>query len=240
MNRILVEEAFETIMGEPDSPIFLTCEHASTRLPTLWQWPVQDTRLLGTHWAFDLGAREVVFELAEALQSSAVLSRFTRLLVDPNREEDHRDLFRGFADGAAILLNQAVTAEDRAARLARYYRPYHTAVDAALAGNRAPILLSIHSFTPLYEGVAREVQLGVLFNREERAADRLADALARQFEGVARNEPWSGRDGLIFSAESHAERHGRIALELEVRQDLATDPRYRTRLVSFLASYFTS
>jgi predicted N-formylglutamate amidohydrolase len=240
MSRLVVQEAFEDVKGELDAPIFLTCEHASDRLPGPWQWPVQDTRLLGTHWAFDLGAREVTLELAAALRASAVLSRFTRLLVDPNREEQHRDLFRGSAEGAEILLNRALDPRQREVRLSRYYRPFHVAVDRALAQTRAPILLSVHSFTPLYEGVTREVQLGVLFNKEEAAAERLVDALSRSFEGVARNEPWSGRDGLIFSAESHAERHGRIPLEIEVRQDLATDPAYRSKLVAVLSAYFGS
>jgi predicted N-formylglutamate amidohydrolase len=236
--RVVEEEAFEEIRGVPEAPIFLTCEHASSRLPAPWQWPVQDTRLLGTHWAFDLGAREVTLELAEALGASAVLSRFTRLLVDPNREEHHRDLLRGFADGAEILLNRALDEADREVRLSRYYRPFHDAVDRVLVQTRAPILLSVHSFTPLYEGVTREVQLGVLFNKEERAANALVQALSNSFDGVAHNEPWSGRDGLIFSAESHAERHGRVALEIEVRQDLAMDPAYRAKLVSVLAGYF--
>lgn len=240
MSQLVVEEAFEEIRGAPDAPIFLTCEHASDRLPGPWQWPVQDTRLLGTHWALDLGAREVALELAIALRASAVCSRFSRLLVDPNREEHHGDLFRRSADGAEILLNRDVTPSDSEARLAGYYRPFHAAVDRALSSSRAPVLLSVHSFTPLYEGVAREVQLGVLFNREERAADELVRALSSRFDGVAHNEPWSGREGLIFSAESHAERHGRVALEIEVRQDLATDPEYRAKLVSVLAAYFSA
>ena len=78
----------------------------------------------------------------------------------------------------------------------------------------------------------------MLFNKEERAAQALHDALARELSGVAYNEPWSGKDGLIFSAESHAERRGRVALELEIRQDLAQDASYRARVVQVLARHF--
>ncbi len=233
-----VHEAFESIVGRPEAPIFLTCEHASEILPDPWLWSEDDRRLIGTHWAYDLGAREVTIELAQALNASAVLSRFTRLLIDPNRDESNPDLLRRVADGQAVELNQEVTAQERARRLEAYYRPFHAAVDRALSETAAPVLLSVHTFTPVYEGQIREVELGVLFNRELKAAHGLGEALSASFSGVAYNEPWSGLDGLIFSAEKHADKYGRCALELEIRQDRAEDPVYRAKLVNVLAEYF--
>ena len=236
----VVEDAYELVEGAPGAKLLLTCEHASERLPAPFAWPVPDRRLLGTHWAYDLGARELTLELARALDASAVLSRFTRLLVDPNREEEHGDLFRAVAEGEPVLLNRAVSPSERALRVARFYRPYHDAVDAELARVKPARLLSIHSFTPVYEGAVRKVELGVLFNREDAEALALGKALEQEFTGVAYNEPWSGKAGLIHSAELHAERHGAIALELEVRQDLAVDPAYRARLTACLARYFSA
>jgi len=235
-----VEEAVERIVQtRADAPVFLTCEHASQRLPAGWAWPEPDRRLIDTHWAYDLGAREITLELAEALGASAVLSRFTRLLADPNRDEHHDDLFRAFADGEPVLLNHGLEDDDKQRRIEGYHRPYHAAVDAALTAVRAPILFSIHTFTPVYQGAVRDVELGVLFNLDEAPARALGDALAARFERVAYNEPWSGRMGLIYAAERHATAHGRAALELEVRQDRATDPQYRARLVRELAAFFT-
>lgn len=233
-----LSEAFEIEWGLRAAPTVITCEHASERLPAPFEWPVEDQRLCGTHWAYDLGAREVAFELAARLRAPCVASRFTRLLVDPNREEHHKDLFRAVAEGATVRLNATLSEAERAERIARYYRPYHEAVDAVLAYADAPVLLSVHSFTPVYEGRVRELELGVLFNKEERAARALGRALSAEFPGVAYNEPWSGFEGLIYSAEHHAERHGRVALELEVRQDRALDPAYRARLVEVLAAHF--
>ncbi len=232
------EEAFESVVGRVNAPIFLTCEHASEILPAPWQWSESDRRLVGTHWAYDLGAREVTLELADALDASAVLSRFTRLLIDPNRAESNADLLRRFAEGAAVELNHEVTSDERTRRLVSYYRPFHAAVERELSSVRAPILLSVHTFTPVYEGHIRQVELGVLFNREESTAHALGEALSKRFDGVAYNEPWSGLDGLIYSAERHADRHGRCALELEVRQDRAQDPVYRAELVKVLTDYF--
>jgi predicted N-formylglutamate amidohydrolase len=231
-------ESHEVVRGAVEAPVFLSCEHASERLPAPFTWPEGDRRLVGTHWAYDLGARELTLELAAALNASAVLSRFTRLLADPNRPEDHGDLFRAVAEGEPVLLNQAVSASERELRLSRYHRPYHAAVDAELGRVRAPVLLAIHSFTPLYEGKVRTVELGVLFDREEQAAEALGAALAAELPGVAYNEPWSGKAGLMYSCERHAERHGRLALELEVRQDLAVMPEYRARLIDVLVRHF--
>lgn len=240
MNQVVSHEAFELVTEAAAAPLFLTCEHASERLPAPWHWPEPDRRLLGTHWAYDLGAREVAIELAQALSASAVLARFTRLLVDPNREENHDDVFRAFADGQPVLFNHGLEDEERERRIAGYHRPYHEAVDRALSATRAPVLLSIHSFTPVYQGEVRDVELGVLFNHDEQPALELGAALAEHFPNVAYNEPWSGRLGLIYAAERHAQRHGRLALELEVRQDLASDPRYRAKLVSVLSRFFRS
>jgi predicted N-formylglutamate amidohydrolase len=239
-SAVLVEDAYELRQGPSGKSLLLGCEHASERLPPPFTWPVPDLRLVGTHWAYDLGARELTLELACALDVSCVLSRFTRLLVDPNREESHSDLFRAVAEGEPVLLNRAVSSSERALRIARFYRPYHDVLDAELARVKPKRLLSLHSFTPVYEGKVREVELGVLFDREEQEAARFGDALARELPGVAYNEPWSGKAGLIYSAASHAEKHGAIALELEVRQDLAVNPEYRARLVSVLARYFSA
>jgi predicted N-formylglutamate amidohydrolase len=232
-----LHEAYEELLGAADAPLVLSCEHASERLPGPWSWHADDHWLAGTHWAYDLGARALTLELAAALRASAVLSRFTRLLVDPNRELSHPDLFRAVAEGRQVRLNQALDAQQRALRIAQYYQPFHAALDQAIARSRAPLLLSIHSFTPNYQGEVRDVELGVLFNREEAHGRALRDALASQFAAVAENEPWSGKQGLIFSAESHAERFGRVALELEVRQDRLEDATYRARLVPALAEF---
>lgn len=235
-----VSEAVEQIAAtRVDAPVFLTCEHASQRLPEGWTWPEPDKRLIGTHWVYDLGAREVTLELAAALGASAVLSRFTRLLADPNRDEHHDDLFRAFAEGEPVLLNHGLQDDDKQRRIEGYHRPYHAAVDAALASVSAPVLFSIHSFTPVYQGSIREVELGVLFNHDEALARSLGAALSAELPRVDYNEPWSGRMGLIYAAEHHATKYGRAALELEVRQDRAVDPAYRAQLVRVLATFFT-
>jgi len=239
MSAPFEHEAYEETLGHPSAPLVLSCEHASARLPSPYSWPAEDAWLVGTHWSYDLGARALTLELSAVLHASAVLSRFSRLLVDPNRGLSQPDLFRAAAEGKAIRLTQDLDGAQRALRIERYYTPFHSALDQALARCAAPLLLSIHSFTPNYEGEVRDVEIGVLFNREEEHARALSHELASDFGGVRENEPWSGKGGLIYSAETHAERFGRVALELEVRQDRLEDSSFRARLVPVLARFVT-
>jgi predicted N-formylglutamate amidohydrolase len=166
-----------------------------------------------------------------------VLSRFSRLLCDPNRAEHEPSLFRDLAEREPVHLNLELSTHERESRLTTYHRPFHAAIDRELDG-RAGLhtLLSMHSFTPLYEGQPRALEVGVLFDREDALGEQLVSAFARAGFHVAPNEPYSGKEGLIHSAQVHADRFGLRAVELEVRQDLAVDPAFRERLLAVLAS----
>jgi predicted N-formylglutamate amidohydrolase len=228
-----VNAAVEVIEGDADARVLLTCEHASNRLPAPWAWPEADRWLVDTHWALDLGVADVTRHLAAAIHAPAALARFSRLLCDPNRPFDSDTLFRTVADGHPVQLNQALTHEERRQRIDATHHPYHAAVDELLGRYRHAMVLSMHSFTPVYEGgPPRPMEIGVLFDRDEALALTLAEGLAREGWQVALNEPYSGRAGLIYAAERHAVHHGRAALELEIRQDVATDPTRHTDLVA--------
>lgn len=229
------DDVVEVIEGDDHSTVLLTCEHASNHLPAPWTWPEPDAWVVDTHWAVDLGIADVTRALARAIGAPAVLARFSRLLCDANRPLDADTLFRSVADGRTLALNAALTDAERQTRISRFHIPYHETADRLLRRYPHAIVLSMHSFTPIYEaGPPRPMQLGVLFDREEALSAQIAESLARSGYVVALNEPYSGKDGLIYSAERHAERHGRRALELEVRQDLATDPEARPGLVRAL------
>lgn len=218
--------------------VVLTCEHASERTPPGYSWPEADARLAGTHWAYDLGAREITLELATAIGAPAVLARFSRLFVDPNRPLDAPTLFRAEAEGLPVAMNVALAAGERGRRIRELYEPFHAEVEAMVRQTKdAKLVFAIHTFTPLYEGAPREVELGVLFDREDDLAGELHRELLRSGRNVALNEPWSGKDGLIYSADGHAQRHGLKALELEVRQDLAVDPRFRAEILPHLVAF---
>lgn len=213
----------------------ISCEHAYARLPRGWTWPAEDRHVVESHWAYDIGAAELCHDLAQASGAPAVLAGFSRLLIDPNRPLDSATLFRGETDGVPLQLNASIDGDERARRVA-YWEAYHDEVDRVLALSPARVLLAVHTFTPEYEGQKREVQLGVLFDKEQSLAEVMAQQLAGELDIEVRlNEPYSGKRGLIYSADLHAERNARRALEIEVRQDLAVDVAFRARLVDALA-----
>lgn len=235
VTRFETEEACEIVQAGHRAGVLITCEHASERLPLPWLWSARDRRLVGTHWAYDLGAAELAREYAEMIGGIAVLARFSRLLADPNRPVDSPTLFRAHAEGEPIELNLSIDSSERELRLGGYYRPFHEAVDRAVAASVAGTILAMHTFTPLYEAERRELEVGVLFDTEEELAMRMVEVFSKAGFRTAPNEPYSGRAGLIHVAERHAKAHGRRAIELEVRQDLATDPTFRARLLPILA-----
>ncbi len=229
--------AAEVLPGDPDAPVVLTCEHASAALPAPWApWRPGDLWLASTHWASDLGIGPITRALAGRLRAPAVLAGFSRLLVDPNRPPGHPDLIREWADGLRVELNSGLSERDRAQRMAKLYGPYHGTVDRVVAESRAQLVLSMHSFTPVYEGEVRSLEVGVLFDRDPTLAAAFADRLGAAGLTVGLNEPYSGKEGLIYAVDAHATAHGRAALELEIRQDLATDPVRARQLVDLVAA----
>ena len=127
-----VHEAYELVGGRADAAVFITCEHASDRFVAPWALRGEDERLVETHWASDPGAEALVRGLASLLDAPAVLGRYSRLIIDPNRPLDAPTLFRSLADGLPILLNSHIGPEDRTDRIARLWEPYHLAADRAL------------------------------------------------------------------------------------------------------------
>jgi predicted N-formylglutamate amidohydrolase len=232
-------EAAEEIDGDLDGRLVFTCEHASNELPEPWSWPEADRWLVDTHWASDIGAGAFTRRVARLMNAPAVLARFSRLLVDPNRPLDSDTLFRKSADGRQIHFNEALLETERRSRIDRFYHPYHAAVSAMIERSHGDTVFSIHTFTDNYEGDARVLELGVLFDEDEEPAHQLI----RHFEGVGfhvlPNEPWSGKGGLAYSPVRHAKESGWCALEIEARQDLIVQEAFAERLAEALVDYFT-
>ena len=232
-------EAAEVIDGDYDGRLVFTCEHASAELPEPWRWPDEDRWLVDTHWASDIGAAAFTRRVAERMNAPAVLSRFSRLLVDPNRPLESDTLFRENAEGRTFHLNESLLEAERTQRIDRFYHPYHAAVSSVAGRSTGDTVFSIHSFTDDYEGEKRHLEIGVLFDHDEDPALRLVRHLAEAGFHVAPNEPWSGKIGLAYSPVRHAREFGRCALEIEARQDLIVDERFSARLAEALASFFS-
>ena len=212
--------AVERIEGA--SSYVLTCEHASAALPSGWSWPDKDIHLETRHWGVDIGIARFTRLLAKRLDATAILAKASRLLVDCNRELSSPTLYRELADNAHVWLNMGISKRERCMREARVYEPYHSAISSACSQRQPALVLSMHSYTPNYEGQIRDVQVGVLHDGEPELASLWASVLQHELPGydVRVNEPWSGLGGYMYSAVMHAEECGARAMELEIRNDL--------------------
>lgn len=221
------EPAFVEIEGDPRSGLLILCDHASNHVPAEYANLGLDAVQLSRHIAFDPGAAAVTKGLAYRLGAPAVLSAYSRLLIDPNRGEDDPTLVMRLSDGAIVPGNHHVDEGERARRIDRWYRPYHAAIDAAirtaLAAGTVPALVSMHSFTPVWRGNRRPWHAGILWDRDPRLALPLIEALAADPAlVVGDNEPYAGalRNDCMYE---HGTRRGLPHALIEIRQDLIAD-----------------
>mgnify|MGYP001810284156 CR=1 FL=1 len=216
--------AFERIPGTLQAGLILLCDHASNALPPAYGSLGLPKAELERHIGYDIGAAGVTRMLAHRLGCPAVLSRFSRLLIDPNRGEDDPTLVMRLSDGAVVPGNRHADEVEIERRLALFHRPYHDAIhaeiEAALAQGVVPVLLSLHSFTPVWRGLARPWHAAVLWDSDPRFTRELIDALEAPGDLiVGDNEPYDGalRGDCLFR---HATLRGLANTLLEIRQDL--------------------
>lgn len=224
MAKIINSEAVERIEGRADSRLLLLCDHASNALPPDYGNLGLGAAQFERHIAYDIGARAVTLGLAARLGGTAVLSRFSRLLIDPNRGMDDPTLIMRLSDGAVVPGNRDVDEAERQRRIARFHRPYHAAItaeiEALLVRGLTPFIVSLHSFTPVWKTAPRPWHIGILWDRDE----AVARAMIRGFEMqgdlvVGDNEPYHGAlegDTLHTHGTMRQLPHALI----EIRQDL--------------------
>lgn len=144
-------DSYCVLAGRADAGLIILCDHADNALPPRYGTLGLPREQLGRHIGYDIGAAPITRALATALGVPAVLTRYSRLLIDPNRGADDPTLIMRLSDGAVVPGNRRLDAGERAKRIDLYYRPYHQAIarviDRCLAAGVTPALLSIHSFT---------------------------------------------------------------------------------------------
>jgi predicted N-formylglutamate amidohydrolase len=208
------------------TPLLFLCDHASNALPAAYGTLGLAPELFGTHIASDIGAAEVTRTLAGAFGAPAILGTWSRLLVDLNRGADDPTLVMKLSDGSLIPGNARIDAAETARRIADFHAPYHAAVAAEIAAMRMlgtlPVLVSMHSFTPVWKGWARPWEIGILWDRDGRLAKPLIAEFERDGFVVGDNEPYDGElegDTLY----RHGTMLGLPHVLIEMRQDLIAD-----------------
>lgn len=231
-------DAFEIIGEDRPGRWLVTCDHASNRVPDAFGGtlglPESD---MARHIAWDPGAAGVAQALARRLNSPAILTRFSRLVIDPNRGEDDPTLVMRLYDGTIIPGNRHADAVEVERRLDALYRPYHAAYERLASRRTDRVILAVHSFTPCLKGRApRPWHVGVLYSHQDERLSRSLISGLERLPGlvVGDNEPYSGHlpgDAI----DQHALRVGRHNTLIELRQDLIATPEHQNMWADRLA-----
>jgi predicted N-formylglutamate amidohydrolase len=233
---------FEVLPAKGGRRLLVLCDHASNALPDEYGRLGLPEAEFSRHIAYDIGAAGVTRGLAERLGATAILTGFSRLLIDPNRGPDDPTLVMRLSDGAVIPANARIGAAEIARRFETFYAPYHAAIEAfvdeALDLGEVPVIVSVHSFTPNWKGVPRPWQAAVLWDKDPRLAAPLIAGLEAEGMQVGDNEPY---DGALENDTMY--RHGTLrglahAL-IEVRQDLISDAAGQAEWAERLARVLT-
>jgi predicted N-formylglutamate amidohydrolase len=212
-----------------DSVFFLTCEHAGRAFPRrLGRLGLPEAETL-RHIAWDIGIGAVGRGLSRLLNAAVILQKYSRLVIDCNRDPNVPSSIPEISETTEIPGNRNLDEAERVARVDAIFRPYHNAIAAALdrraAAGRASALVALHSFTPVFKGVSRPWHVAVLFNRDPRLAHALAELLRAEGDlMVGENEPYQVTDLTDYTIPVHGERRGLAHVEIEIRQDLITEP----------------
>ena len=210
-----------------DDPAFvLVCDHASNAVPAHMDRLGLDQAELDRHIGWDIGAAMVTESLSARLGAPAFLSGYSRLVVDCNRPLRSPTAMPPVRDGTVVPANQAVSEAEAAARTDALFWPYHNAIaaylDRVIGAGAVPMLIAVHSFTPVFEGFVRPWEIGLLYEHDDRLVQPLKDALDAVRPGltIGDNEPYAIIGPSDYSIPVHGQGRGLPHIEFEVRQDL--------------------
>jgi len=242
--RAFTPTAPECLRPDGRGHVLILCDHASNHIPAELGGLGLSGDALESHIAVDIGAAATARRLSDLLDAPAVLASVSRLVVDLNRDPETQQPIPAESDGIAIPGNRGLSEELHAARLAAWFHPYHAACEAQLAAMLArgirPIVIGLHSFTPVMNGERRPWEIGFLYNRDPRLFEAMRPRLETGWGlTVGDNEPYSGAE-LYYTMQRHGEAHGLMQATIEIRQDLIAEPGGQARWAGILAKCLES
>ncbi len=227
--------------GNGAGPVVLVCEHASHAVPMPLADRLAPNEVLLSHAGWDPGAEEIAQRLSRAFDAPLVSAAFSRLVYDLNRPPNSPDAIRSESEIHKIPGNCELTEEDLRWRTDQFYTPFHSEIDALLERRRrdgqVSVLVTIHTFAPIYFGRRRDVEYGILHDADARLADMILDcAPAVTARCVRRNEPYGPGDGVTHTLAHHGLPRGLLNVMIEVRNDLAGSKEQQDRVACELTN----
>jgi len=237
-------KAIDILNGQGKGRFVFVCEHASCFIPDEFDQLGLASDLVESHIAWDPGALAVAKKLSETFDSPLVSAGFSRLLYDCNRPPHAPDAIPTLSEVHRISGNESLSYDEKKKRIDTIYIPFQdglaNVVKSAIEQNDWVILVTIHSFVPIYKGKARTVEIGVLHDDDRRFADGLLSVVDTTSFVVERNSPYGPEDGVTHTLRSHALPHNLPNAMIEIRNDLIENEQGVEDMARFLADSLKS
>ncbi|WP_028880095.1 N-formylglutamate amidohydrolase [Terasakiella pusilla] len=221
-------QAVEVINESGKAPLVLVCEHACNFVPAHFHNLGLDADVLDYHIAWDPGALAVAKEMSRLLDAPLVAAKVSRLVYDCNRPPEAADAMPTRSEVHDIPGNMEMSDEDRAWRVEHVYNSFHQVlgetIKARMSEDVQPVVVTVHSYVPVYQGVKRDVEMGILHDADSRLADHILKESADLDYDIRRNEPYSPSDGVTHTLRRHAIENNLANVMIEIRNDLISDP----------------
>ena len=202
--------------------LLIVADHASNYIPKKYNNLGLKKKDVINHQAYDPGVKDLAINLSYKLNSQLVLGQYSRLLIDCNRDEDDPTLISAISDRKIILGNKKITKQEKNYRINKMYRPYHEKIKKKILENKINMIISLHSFNPIFKGKKRFLKYGILSNQDRRLSDLILNELKKGKKIVGDNEPYKG--SLIGDTlYKHALKRGIHHSLIEIRNDLLSN-----------------
>lgn len=218
---------FNLLNEDSSQPYLLVCEHAGQQVPQNLDNLGLPEEAFSEHYAVDIGARAMTEQLADKLGAPAIVANYSRAVIDLNRRKTHPSAFPSAGEGTPIPRNLNLSEDDKEARIADIYDPFHNYIndwiEGAIGRGVVPAIISIHSYTPVFFGQKRPWEIGVLWVQDPRIPVPIMEYFKDQGYVVGDNEPYDARILRGGTMEMHADNRKIPNCLIEYRNDLLTD-----------------
>lgn len=233
--------AVELLNEGGHSPVLLICEHASNFIPDEFDALGLNKEIQHSHIAWDPGALEVTVQLSKLLDAQAVVGKISRLVYDCNRPPEALDAVPSRSEVFDVPGNKNIEPEQYQHRVDLCFVPFSEMVERTIRWSRAHrVIVTIHSFTPVYCGQSRATEIGVLHDSDKRLADAMLDVAADHAElKIERNEPYGPQDGVTYTLKKHGMENGLLNVMIEVRNDLIATSDQQNKIAHVLFEMIT-
>lgn len=237
----LIKDAQDNVLlknAGGSSQVVLVCEHASSHIPAAFGDLGLAPAARKSHAVWDPGAMDVAIRLSRHLDAPLVASGVSRLVYDCNRPPTAPDAMPARSEIIDVPGNRDLSEDERADRVRLYYTPFQVALRRVIQRVAHPVLVTVHSFTPIYFGARRRVEVGVLHDSDSRLADVMLEVAEQHTNmDVQRNAPYGPQDGVTHTLREHGLRGGHPNVMLEIRNDLIVTSRQQDEMGRMIAGW---